>query len=93
MKHRVDELDKEKLTYSYTIIEGDALMGTLEKISNELKFEVGTDSGCVCKSTSKYYTKEGVEIKEEQIKAGKEKAMGMFKAIEAYLLANPDTYN
>lgn len=93
MKHRVDELDKEKLVYSYTIIEGDALMGTLEKISNELNFEAGPDGGCICKSTSKYYTKEGVEIKEEQIKAGKEKAMGMFKAIESYLLANPDTYN
>ncbi|PKI40701.1 hypothetical protein CRG98_038956 [Punica granatum] len=75
VKHRVDELDKEKLRYSYTIIEGDALMGALEKITNELEFEVGPDGGCVCKNTSKYYTKESIEIKEEQIKAGKEKAM------------------
>ncbi|XP_031376681.1 major allergen Pru ar 1-like isoform X1 [Punica granatum] len=93
VKHRVDELDKEKLRYSYTIIEGDALMGALEKITNELEFEVGPDGGCVCKNTSKYYTKESIEIKEEQIKAGKEKAMVMFKAIEAHLLANPDSYN
>ncbi|PKI40700.1 hypothetical protein CRG98_038955 [Punica granatum] len=75
VKHRVDELDKEKLRYSYTIIEGDALMGALEKITNELKFEAGQGGGC------------------EQIKAGKEKAMVMFKAIEAHLLANPDSYN
>ncbi|KAK4786682.1 hypothetical protein SAY86_010515 [Trapa natans] len=95
VKHRVEELDKEKLTYSYTIIEGDALMGTLEKIENELKFEdgAGCNCGCICRSTSKYHTLEGVDIKEEDVKAGKEKAMGMFKAIEAYLLANPDAYN
>ncbi|XP_056161322.1 uncharacterized protein LOC130135726 [Syzygium oleosum] len=42
------------------------------------------------KSASKYYAKDGVEIKEEQIKAGEEKAMGMFKAIEAHLLEDPD---
>ncbi|OWM71175.1 hypothetical protein CDL15_Pgr011302 [Punica granatum] len=93
MKHRVDELDKEKITCNYMIVEGDALMGALEKISNELKFEVGLGGRCVCKSTSKYYTKEGIEIKEEHIKARKEKAVVMFKAIEAHLSVNLEAYN
>ncbi|WRX20381.1 hypothetical protein QQP08_012868 [Theobroma cacao] len=68
-------------------------MNTLEKISYETKFVAGPDGGSVCKSTSKYYTIGDIEIKEEQIKAGKERALGMYKAVEAYLLANPDAYN
>ncbi|KAK9265429.1 hypothetical protein L1049_003554 [Liquidambar formosana] len=55
LKQRIDAVDKEKMIYNYTLIEG-------------------------------------VEIREEEIKAGKERAMGMFKAVEAYLLANPDAY-
>ncbi|KDP27482.1 hypothetical protein JCGZ_20017 [Jatropha curcas] len=40
VKERTDAIDKEKLTYSYTTIECDALMGNFEKICNEIKFEV-----------------------------------------------------
>jgi len=93
VKHQVDGLDKENLVYSYSIIEGDALMGVLEKISYEIKIEASSDGGSVCKNSSKYHTKGDVEITEEQIKGGKEKASGMFKAVEAYLLANPEAYN
>ncbi|XP_034684873.1 major allergen Pru ar 1-like [Vitis riparia] len=92
VKHRVDGIDKENLTYSYSVIEGNALMGTLESISYEVKFAASPDGGSICKTTSKYNTKGEIDIKEDQIKAGKEKASGMFKAIEAYPLANPDAY-
>ena len=67
MKHRIDEIDNANFTYAYTLIEGDAISETLEKIS--------------------------YEIKEDQIKAGKEKAGGLFKAVEGYLLTNPEAYN
>ena len=92
MKHKVEALDKENLTYSYSVIEGDALMKALEKITYEIKIASSPNGGSICKSISKYYTIGEFEIKEEQIKAGKEKASGMFKAIEAYLLANPDAW-
>ncbi|KAJ9699693.1 hypothetical protein PVL29_005523 [Vitis rotundifolia] len=92
VKHRVDGIDKENLAYGYSVIEGDALMGTLESISYEVKFAASPDGGSICKTTSKYHTKGEIDIKEDQIKAGKEKASGMFKAIEAYLLANPNAY-
>ncbi|KAA8527412.1 hypothetical protein F0562_034873 [Nyssa sinensis] len=92
VKHRVDGIDKENFTYSYSKIEGDALMGILESISYELKIEASPDGGSICKNTSKYHTKGDAQITEEQIKSGKEKASGMFKAVEAYLLANPDAY-
>ncbi|XP_012481176.2 major strawberry allergen Fra a 1.05 [Gossypium raimondii] len=92
MKQKVEALDKDKFVYIYSVIEGDALMDKLEKITYETKLETSPDGGSVCKTTSKYYTIGEFELKEEGIKAGKEKALGMFKAIEAYLLANPNTY-
>ncbi|XP_022760628.1 major allergen Pru av 1-like [Durio zibethinus] len=92
VKQKIEALDKENFVYSYSIIEGDALMNTLEKITYETKLESSAAGGSICKTTSKYYTIDDFEIKEEGIKAGKEKASGMFKAIEAYLLANPDAY-
>lgn len=92
MKHRIDAIDESNLSYSYTLIEGDPLMEKLEKISYETKLEAGEDGGTKGKSGSTYYTKPGVEIKEEEIKAGKDKAAGLLKAVEAYLLANPEIY-
>ncbi|XP_019263557.1 PREDICTED: major allergen Pru ar 1-like [Nicotiana attenuata] len=92
VKHRVDAIDKEKMTYAYTLIEGDTLMDKIDSISYEINFESMPDGGCKGKNTSKYNTKPGVEIKEEEIKAGKEMAAGIVKAVEAYLLANPNEY-
>jgi hypothetical protein len=31
-------------------------------------------------------------LTEEEVKEGKEKALGMYKAVEAYLLQNPEAY-
>ena len=93
MKHRIDEVDQANFTYNYSVIEGDAISEILEKISYEIKIVASPDGGSILKSTSKYHTKGDHEIKEEQIKAGKEKAAGFFKAVEAYLLSHPDAYN
>ncbi|XVE82214.1 hypothetical protein DITRI_Ditri15bG0129600 [Diplodiscus trichospermus] len=92
MKQKVEAVDKENFVYSYSVIEGDALMNKLEKITYETKLEPSATGGSVCKTTSKYYTIDDFELKEEGIKAGKEKALELFKAVEAYLLANPDAY-
>ncbi|KAB1213899.1 Major allergen Pru ar 1 [Morella rubra] len=93
VKQRIDVVDHANFTYGYSVIEGDALSQTLEKISYEMKLVASPDGGCILKSTSKYHTNGDQEIKEEQIKAGKEKAAGLFKAVESYLLANPEAYN
>ncbi|KAL2453462.1 MLP-like protein [Abeliophyllum distichum] len=93
IKHRVDNIDKENLTYSYSIIEGDALNDVLESINYHIKIVPTADGGSICKNRSIYNTKGDVQITEEKIKEGKEKATGMFKAVEAYLQANPDAYN
>lgn len=83
-------LDTENFAYTYTMIEGDVLMNKFEKISNEVKFEATPDGGSICKYNSKYYTiGDADQINQEEIKSYKEKLMGVVKAIEAYLLANP----
>ncbi|KAM3755638.1 hypothetical protein ACB098_02G054400 [Castanea mollissima] len=93
LKHKIDAINKENFTYNYSVIEGGPLSDKIEKISYETKLVATPDGGSIFKSTSKYYAKDDFEIKEEQIKAGKEKAAGLFKSVEGYLLANPDAYN
>ncbi|CAK9187507.1 unnamed protein product [Ilex paraguariensis] len=88
---RIDEINEETFVYNYTLIEGEALVGKFEKISHEAMFEPSLDGGTISKMTSKYYTLDDVAITEEEIRAGKEKAIGMHKAVEGYL-QNPDAY-
>ncbi|CAK9145617.1 unnamed protein product [Ilex paraguariensis] len=92
VKHRIDALDKENYTSKYTLFEGDALMDKLESISYEVKFEKYGYTGCVCKISCEYNTKENVEIKQEDIELGKDRAVGMYEVVEAYLLAHPHAY-
>ena len=92
VKHRTDALDEAKLTYSYTLIEGGDLLDKIESISYEMKFEPTPGGGCKGTNVSKYHPKPGVQINEEEVKAGKEKAMAIYKGVEAYLLANPNVY-
>ncbi|XP_065859609.1 major allergen Pru ar 1-like [Euphorbia lathyris] len=90
VKERIEAIDEEKLTHSYTVIEGDVLMGKFEKITNGIKFDATPDGGSMIKSYSSYYTLGDHQIKDEEIQGGKDKSIGLFKALEAYLLANPD---
>lgn len=93
MKHKIHSIDKENHVYSYSLVEGDALSDTIEKIDYETKLVAAPHGGTIIKSTSKYHTKGNVEIKEEHVKAGKEKASHLFKLIEGYLKDHPSEYN
>ncbi|CAK7333263.1 unnamed protein product [Dovyalis caffra] len=92
VKHRIDALDKDKMTHSYTTIEGVVLLDKIESIAYDIKFEATADGGCKGTIVSKYFPNAGAEIKEEEIKEGKEKAAALFKTVEAYLVANPQAY-
>ncbi|KAM1522058.1 hypothetical protein ACFX10_012217 [Malus domestica] len=92
VKHRIDGVDKDNLVYKYSVIEGDAISKTIEKICYETKL-VASGNGCVIKSINHYHTKGDVMIKEEHVNAGKEKASHLFKLIENYLLEHQDAYN
>lgn len=92
VKYQIDELNEKTLMYKYSLVEGDALIEGLEKITYEVKFEPSADGGSISKVTSKYYTKGDFVLKEEDVKAGKERVLGMYKVVEDYLLKNPDAY-
>ena len=91
--HQTDAVDIQNLTYSYTVPEGDVLRDVLEKVTYDMKFEANQDGGCIVKNKITYYTKGGVQINEDQIRLGEDKVAGLYKGVEAYLLANPDAYN
>ncbi|XP_060210699.1 major allergen Pru ar 1-like [Lycium barbarum] len=92
IKYRIDELNEKTFTYKYTLIEGEALIEKLEKITYDVKFEKTVDGGSISKVTSEYYIEGDFKLNEEEIKAGKERVLAMYKAVEAYLLQNPDAY-
>ncbi|XP_028772122.1 class-10 pathogenesis-related protein 1-like [Neltuma alba] len=91
-KHKVEAVDKDNLVYNYTLVESDTFPETLEKIAVETKLAVAPNGGSVVKVTVNYVTKGDAKPSEEELKIGKQKGDGLFKAVEAYVLANP-SYN
>ncbi|XP_027166786.1 major allergen Pru ar 1-like [Coffea eugenioides] len=92
MKTHVDELDEENFVIKYTIIEGDVLEDVIEKITFVIKILPSADGGSITITSSTYYTKGDAKINEEDIMSRKDKAAGVFKALEAYFDDNPDDY-
>ncbi|XP_071722797.1 major strawberry allergen Fra a 1.04-like [Rutidosis leptorrhynchoides] len=90
MKHRIDSIDKDNLAYNYSIIEGDFMADKIEKISHENKIIASPDGGSILKVKTTIYIIDGADISEDAMKAGQEKGYVLFKAIETYLLANPN---
>ncbi|CAN1247477.1 Major allergen Pyr c 1 [Linum perenne] len=89
LKEKVEEINKDKMTYKYSVIEGDILPDLFDKITNEVKF-LEDGSGSIIKTSRTYYTKDDIVVKGELIKDGDDKVFCLFKAIEAYLLENPE---
>ncbi|KAK1294691.1 hypothetical protein QJS10_CPA16g01594 [Acorus calamus] len=63
-----------------------------ESSNYEMRFEPTTEGGCVCKMVGTFnaYTEEG--FTEDDINVGKNGVFGMYKSVEAYLIANPEAY-
>jgi hypothetical protein len=88
-KHKIEAIDKENLSYTYVMIEHDSSSASpIEKVVYETKFVPTADGGCLFKSKSTYHA--SGDINEDAIKGAREKAAGLFKAIEAYFIANPE---
>nr|XP_043611241.1 major allergen Pru ar 1-like [Erigeron canadensis] len=92
VKHQIDELNEKTFTYKYTLIEGNGISDKIEKVSYDIRFESSPDGGTISKMTTTIYTQGDFEIKEEELKAGKDKVLGLYKVVEAYLIKNPDAY-
>ncbi|KDO37907.1 hypothetical protein CISIN_1g045310mg, partial [Citrus sinensis] len=78
-------IDQVNFPYKYSLIDGDGLMDKLEIITYEIKFEPTPEGGSRNKTLSTYYIKGDI--------SAKEKALGMYKVLEAHhLLQNPEAY-
>ncbi|KAJ8432665.1 hypothetical protein Cgig2_002052 [Carnegiea gigantea] len=91
VKNRVDEIDFDERYIKYTSIEGDVLGNTLESAVYENKFQA-TGTGCHYTMVAHYHTKGDAVVNDEEIAAAKDSIQKMFKAVENYLLANPQVY-
>ena len=87
--HKVEAIDEANLGYSYSIVGGAALPESAEKITIDTKVSDGPNGGSLIKLTITHHSKGDAPPSEDELKAGKAKSEGLFKAVEAYLLANP----
>ncbi|GMJ12259.1 MLP-like protein 423 [Hibiscus trionum] len=90
LKEKIDEIDQDNLSYTYTVIESDLFKNLIEKISYDTKFVAAPNGGTICKISTTFYSVGDIEIKEEAIKDSLQKRARVFKAVEEYLLANLD---
>ncbi|CAN6690412.1 unnamed protein product [Malus baccata var. baccata] len=91
---------------SIEIIHGDGGVGSIKQI-NFAEYTLGVEN-LVCKYTliegdvledkiksisyDEYDAAGDLEINDEEIRGGKERAMGMYKVVEAYLFESPGAY-
>nr|XP_010922267.1 major pollen allergen Aln g 1 [Elaeis guineensis] len=92
LKERVEVLDSANKIFKYSIIGGGLIGLRLKLCSYELKFELGSDGSSVGKLTLQYETLDDADLSEEEKGMLMEGPMGMMKAVEGFLLANPDAY-
>nr|ADA68331.1 pathogenesis-related protein 10 [Zea mays] len=92
VKERLEFLDVDKCECKSTLVEGGGIGVAIETAaSHGVKVESAA-GGCVVKVDSTYKLLPGVEVQDEITKA-KESVTNIFKAAEAYLVANPEAYN
>ncbi|KAK6122795.1 hypothetical protein DH2020_043457 [Rehmannia glutinosa] len=90
VKIRIEAVDIDNQVSKYTVIEGPMLGNKIESIHYEQKFEDSSDGGCVAKIVSEYHTKGDIQLKEEEVKAINDQALGFYTLSEEYLHANPN---
>lgn len=91
-KLKIEAIDKDNFVYDYSLFENKAWPETLERIIYKTKLSSSGNGGSVRKVTIDHVTKGDAKLTEEELKVGRERGQALFKAVEAYLLANP-TYN
>uniref|UniRef100_A0A6N2NAV3 Bet v I/Major latex protein domain-containing protein n=1 Tax=Salix viminalis TaxID=40686 RepID=A0A6N2NAV3_SALVM len=67
-KQRIESIDEENLTYSFSLIEANVWKDAVEKVTYEHKFEPTPEGGSICKRTSTYHIKGDAEINKDEIK-------------------------
>lgn len=91
-KHKIDTIDKDNLSVSWTVIEGDVLLGIVDTATHHAKFVPSADGGCVYKHTIVFKCKGDAKVSEDIINQTKEAFKNTFKALESYIVAHHDKY-
>eukprot|EP01018_Ginkgo_biloba_P028077 Gb_32854 [translate_table: standard] len=92
VKDRVDEVDDDNFVYKYTTIEGGRVGTMVSTIKCEIKFEGMTEGGTKSTFTSEFDTLSDSLPPDAEVEEAKAASATMFKAVEAYLVANPTLY-
>ncbi|MBF4016124.1 hypothetical protein ISI02_31355, partial [Burkholderia pseudomallei] len=80
----------ENLGYKYSLVGGSGLEEILEKVTFETKLFPGPNGGSLGKVSVTYHTKGDAAPPEEVLQSNKVKGIALFKAVEGFVLANPD---
>lgn len=90
IQETVDKIDPENLEVQYTQFGGGPFGKKLENAVHTVKLVPLPDGGCIFKTTMVVKPLPGMEqFVDEELELLKELDVGEFKALEAYLLANP----
>ncbi|KAG6530929.1 pathogenesis-related protein 1-like [Zingiber officinale] len=92
-KNKIEVLDEATFTFKNSAVEGGGLLGVVVKsyIYESVFIPSGADS-CVAKIKFEYETIGDKDLSEEELKSNRVGSIGVLKAVEGYLLANPDVY-
>ncbi|KAL5717232.1 hypothetical protein ACHQM5_010275 [Ranunculus cassubicifolius] len=90
IKERIDVIDNEKFICKFTSIEGGDIGKKLESTTSDIKVESSSDGGSIYNLSVEYTPLPGIDYSEADVEGLKSGMVGMFKAIEGYLMATPD---
>ncbi|KAF7003246.1 hypothetical protein CFC21_018597 [Triticum aestivum] len=94
VKERLDFLDADGCECRSTLLEGGHVGTVIETATSCIKVEPAAGGGgSVVKVESTYKLLPGVGEAQYEVGKAKESVTAIFKAAEAYLIANPDAYN
>ncbi|KAG6495587.1 pathogenesis-related protein STH-2-like [Zingiber officinale] len=91
-KMKVEIFDEATYSTKYSVIEGGFVGVYFKSVSYESTFEATGPNTCVAKIKIVYETLEDKPLSEEELNAVRGGSTQGLKAIEAYLIANPDVY-
>ncbi|KAD6454002.1 hypothetical protein E3N88_08708 [Mikania micrantha] len=91
-KQKLDAIDVNNLCVDFTVFEGDMLSDYLDSIAHRVKISPTADGGAVYKHTTMFNCKGETKPTEDVLNQTNEGYKKVFKAIEAYILDNPDAY-
>nr|XP_043639379.1 root allergen protein-like [Erigeron canadensis] len=88
--NRLDAVDTDNLSLTYTIIDGDILMGILDEANHHCQFIPSDNGGSIFKQKMTFKCKGDSKLSEEHVKIAKEANTKTIKAFEAYANAHPE---